>query len=131
VVFGELDGRGGGCGSPARSDDVSRVRARAGLREMRRGSECGHGRGLKRSWGVGRETWSRISTTCASARSLVHGGHGEGGADREGPRRRDRRGARATAQRLAEQARETEKEEGHASDATGSDKSARLGSERE
>jgi hypothetical protein len=44
---------------------MSRARARVGLREMRRG-------------GV------------SSARSLVHGGSEEGGADREGPRRRER-----------------------------------------
>jgi hypothetical protein len=51
VVSGELDGRGGGRGSPAGSGGVRRARARAGLREMRRGSECGHGRGSK---GAGR-----------------------------------------------------------------------------
>jgi hypothetical protein len=97
------------------SGGVSRARARAGLREMRWGSECGHERGLKRSWGVGRATWPRIPATCASARSLVHGGRGEGGADREGPRRREREGARgATAWRLAEQAREAKREEGRA-----------------
>jgi hypothetical protein len=90
MVFGELDDRGGGRRSPARSGGVSRARARAGLREMRRGSECGHGRGSKRSWGVGRATWSRIPATCTSAHSLVHGGRGEGRADREGPRRRER-----------------------------------------
>jgi hypothetical protein len=39
---------------------------------------------------VGRATWPRIPATCASARSLVHGGRGEGEADREGPRRRER-----------------------------------------
>jgi hypothetical protein len=38
---------GGGRGSPARSGDVSKARARAGLREMRIGSECGHGWGSK------------------------------------------------------------------------------------
>jgi hypothetical protein len=42
VVSSELDGRGGGRRSPARSGGVSR--ARAGLHEMRRGSECEHGR---------------------------------------------------------------------------------------
>jgi hypothetical protein len=46
--------------------------------------------GLKRSWGVGRAMWPRIPATCASARSLVHGGRGEGEADREGPRHRER-----------------------------------------
>jgi hypothetical protein len=110
---------------------VRRARARAGLHEMRRGSECGHGRGSKRAGGVGRATWPRIPATCASARSLVHGGRGEGGADREGPRRREREGARgATALRLAERAHEAEREEGHAEGkTTGTDKLAH-GAER-
>jgi hypothetical protein len=47
AVSGELDGRGGGRGSLARSGGVSRALARVGLCEMRRGSECGHGRGSK------------------------------------------------------------------------------------
>jgi hypothetical protein len=69
---------------------------------------------------------------CTSARSLVHGGRGEGEYDREGPRCREREGARgATTRRLAEWVRETEKEEGRAGEATGADKSAPLGSERE
>jgi hypothetical protein len=82
---------------------------------------------------MGIAMWPRIPATCASARSLVHDRRGEGGADREGPlrRERERRGTRATAQRLAERACETEKEEGRAGDATGVVKSAPLGSERE
>jgi hypothetical protein len=47
--LGELDERGGGRGSPVRSDGVGRALAREGLRELRRGSECGRGRGSKRS----------------------------------------------------------------------------------
>jgi hypothetical protein len=43
----------------------------------------------------------------------------------------ERRGVRATAQRLAERARKTEKEEGRAGEAIGADKSAPLYSERE
>jgi hypothetical protein len=79
---------------------------------------------------VGRATWPRIPATCASARSLVHGGHEESGTDREGLRRREREGAHGvTARRLAERARETEKEEGHAGKATSADKLAPLGSE--
>jgi hypothetical protein len=50
VASSELDDRGGGRGSSARSGGVGR--ARAGLREMRRGSERGRGRGSKRSWGA-------------------------------------------------------------------------------
>jgi hypothetical protein len=72
---------------------VSRARAGAGLLEMRRGSECGRGRGSKSSWGVGRATWPRIPAKCASARSLVHDGRGEGRADRGGPWHRERMGA--------------------------------------
>jgi hypothetical protein len=81
---------------------------------------------------MGRATWPRILATCASARSVVHDGRGEGGADRGGSRRKEReRHARAMTQRLAVRARETEKEKGCAGGATGADKSAPLGSERE
>jgi hypothetical protein len=53
AVSDELDGQGGGRRSPARSGGVSRARARARLRELRRGIECGHGQGLKKGWGRG------------------------------------------------------------------------------
>jgi hypothetical protein len=53
----------------------------------------GTGGDSKRAGGVSRATWLRIPATCASAHSLVHGGREEGGADREGPRRREREGA--------------------------------------
>jgi hypothetical protein len=43
----------------------------------------------------GRTSWPRILATCASARVLVHGGRGEGGADRGGPRHRERKDGRA------------------------------------
>jgi hypothetical protein len=111
---------------------VSRVQARAGLREMRRGSECGHGRGSKRSWGVGRAMWLRIPVTCASVRSLVHGGHGEGGADRGGPRRREREKGRA-GQRLGDwrTGPVRQREEGGTGEEIGADNLAPLGSERE
>jgi hypothetical protein len=111
---------------------VSRARARAGLREMRRGSECGHERNLKRGWGVGRATWPRIPATCASACSLVHGRRGEGGTDRGGPRRREREKGRV-GQRLVDwrtgpaRQRESERE----GEETGTDNLAPLGSERE
>jgi hypothetical protein len=49
---------------------------------------------------MGRATWPRIPATCASAHSLFHGGRGEGGADREGPRHREREKGRA-GQRLS------------------------------
>jgi hypothetical protein len=95
VASDELDDRGGGRGSPARSDDVGRALARAGLREMRRGSECGCGRCSKRAGTRGRTMWPRFPVTCASARALVHDGHGEGGAYSAGPRRREREDGRA------------------------------------
>jgi hypothetical protein len=52
--------------------------------------------GLKKGAGArGRASWPRIPVTCASARALVHGGRGEGGADTGGPRRREREGEHA------------------------------------
>jgi hypothetical protein len=51
--------------------------------------------GAKKGAGArGRASWLRIPATCVSARALVHGGRGEGGADRGGPRRRERGRAR-------------------------------------
>jgi hypothetical protein len=44
---------------------------------------------------MGRATWLRIPATCASVHSLVHGGRGEGGADKGGPRYRERENRRA------------------------------------
>jgi hypothetical protein len=55
AVSSELDGRGSGRGSPAASASVGRVRERAELCEMRRGSECGRWRDSKKGAGrVGR-----------------------------------------------------------------------------
>jgi hypothetical protein len=52
--------------------------------------------GLKKGAGArGRASWPRIPATCASARALVHGGRGEGGADSAGPRHRERENGRA------------------------------------
>jgi hypothetical protein len=48
---------------------------------MRRGSECGTGGAQKGAGACGRASWPRIPATCASARALVHSGHGEGEAD--------------------------------------------------
>jgi hypothetical protein len=45
----------------------------------------------KGSWARGRASWPRNPATCASAHAPVHGERGEGGTDREGPRRRERR----------------------------------------
>jgi hypothetical protein len=83
---------------------------------MRRGSECGLWRALRRSWGAcGWASWPRIPATCVSAHVPVHSKGGEGGTDREGPWRRERKGGTlATAQRLAAQAHDAEREEGRA-----------------
>jgi hypothetical protein len=113
TVSGDLDGRERGRGSPAASSGEGRARERAMLCEMRRESECGLWRGSKKgARRVGRASWPRNPATCASAHSLVHGGHGESGYDREGPWRRKRKGTRgAMTQQLANQAREAERGE--------------------
>jgi hypothetical protein len=83
------------------SGGVGKARERAELCEMRRRSECGHWRGSKRELGArGWASWLRILATCASAHAPVHDGGGEGGTDREGPRRREREKGR-TRQRLS------------------------------
>jgi hypothetical protein len=90
--------------------------------------------GLKKGAGArGRVSWLRIPATCASARALVHSGRGEGGTDRGGPRRSEGESERAgaMARRLAKWAHKAEREEGRASEETGTDSLAPLGSERE
>jgi hypothetical protein len=70
--------------------------------------------------------------TCASAHSLVHGEIGEGGTDKAGPRRRERKGD-AWAQRLGTSEpglRDRERDSERAKE-TSADRSAPLGSERE
>jgi hypothetical protein len=83
---------------------------------------------------VGRAMWPRILATCASASSLVHGGRGEGGPDKGGPRRREREKGR-TGQRLGVwqngPAGQRGKRGAQAGEATGADKLAPLGRERE
>jgi hypothetical protein len=44
------------------------------------------------SWTRGRASWPRNPATCVSAHSPVHGESGEGGTDKAGPRRRERKG---------------------------------------
>jgi hypothetical protein len=70
---------------------------------------------------------------CASAHSLVHDGRREGGSDRAGPQRRERRGR--AGQRLSNwrtgPTRQREREEGSAGGESSADRSAPLGSERE
>jgi hypothetical protein len=93
VASSELDDRGGGRGTPTRSNGVGRARARAGLCEMRRGSECGHGRGSKRELGrVGgrrgrefrrraqvRACWSTAGAGRAELTEEAHGAEREDG----------------------------------------------------
>jgi hypothetical protein len=53
---------------------------------------AGHWQGSKKgSWAHGRASWPRNPATCASAHALVHGEREEGGTDRAGPRRRERK----------------------------------------
>jgi hypothetical protein len=68
---------------------------------------------------------------CASVHALVHDGREEGGSDREGPRRRERKGdARGNGSALANQARETEREGLRVGEVTGTDRLGPLGSKR-
>jgi hypothetical protein len=82
---------------------------------------------------VGRATWPKIPATCASARSLVHGGRGEGGADREGPRRRERerRGAWGNGSASGRTGLRGAEGRGRGGEATGANMLASLGRERE
>jgi hypothetical protein len=132
VASDELDDRGGGRGSPARSDSVGRALVRARQREMRRGRECGCGWCSKRAGTGGRTTWPRLPATGASAHALFHGGREKGGADSAGPRHREREDGQAgvTARRLAKRARKPEREEGLAGEETGTDSLAPVGTER-
>jgi hypothetical protein len=70
---------------------------------------------------------------CASAHSLVHGERGEGGTDRTGPSRRERKRGRAGQQLGNWRTRPTRQREirGVRAKETGVDRSAPLGSERE
>jgi hypothetical protein len=52
----------------------------------------GAGRALKRKLGTWAASWPRNPVTCVSVHALVHGGREEGGTDREGPWRRERKG---------------------------------------
>jgi hypothetical protein len=95
---------------------------------------AGHRRGYKKGVGRvgarrGRETrrHARVRTCWSTAT------RGEGGADRAGPRRRERKEGTlgATAQRLAIRVRETEREGERAGEVTGANRLVPLGSERE
>jgi hypothetical protein len=50
---------------------------------------AGTGGAQKGAGARGPASWPRMPATCTSARSLVHGGRGEGRVDRGGPRRRE------------------------------------------
>jgi hypothetical protein len=61
VAPGGLDGRYGGCGSPAGSSGGGRARERVGVGEMRQGRESGCRRCSKGSWARGQATWPEFS----------------------------------------------------------------------
>jgi hypothetical protein len=68
----------------AREGEVERSEAR-GL--------CGALAGSKKgSWARGRASWPRNPATCASAHAPVHDESREGGTDKAGPRRREKKG---------------------------------------
>jgi hypothetical protein len=68
---------------------------------------------------------------CASAHAPVHGGRGEGGTDKVGPRRRERKGD-ARGQRLNDwRTGPTRQRESERVKESGTDRLAPLGSERE
>jgi hypothetical protein len=133
AVSGELDGRERGCGSPAAAGGMGKARDRAKLSEMRRGVCARHWRGSKKwSWARGRASWLRNPVTCASAHSSVHGESGEGGTDKAGPRRRERKGdARGQWLGTGEPGPRDRERESERAKETGADRSAPLGSERE
>jgi hypothetical protein len=113
---------------------VGRARERVKSSEVRRGVCVGHWRGSKKgSWARGRASWPRNLAKCASAHAPVHDEHEEGGTDRAGPRRRERKRGRA-GQWLGNwrtgPARQRERRCARAKE-TGTDRSAPLGSERE
>jgi hypothetical protein len=73
------------------SGGEGRARERARVCEMRQGVSAGHWRGRKkRAGGAWVTSWPRNPATCVSAHAPVHGERGGGGADRAGPRRRER-----------------------------------------
>jgi hypothetical protein len=81
----------------------------------------------------GRALWPRNPATCTSAHALVHGGREEGGTDKAGPRRRERKGD-VREQRLGtgEPGPRNRKREGErAGEVTGAEGLGPLGSERE
>jgi hypothetical protein len=95
AVSGELDGRRSGRGSPVASGGVGRVRERAKLCEMRRGSECERWRALRGRWvrvGGRRGREFRRRARVRMRRSMV----GWGGRNCQGgsTAQRERKGAR-------------------------------------
>jgi hypothetical protein len=114
---------------------MGRAQERVKLSEVRRGVCAGHWRGSKKgSWVRGRASWPRNPATCASAHSPVHGESGEGGTDKAGPWRRERkgdaRGQRLGTGELGPRDRERERESERAKKIV-ADRSAPLGNERE
>jgi hypothetical protein len=114
VVSGELDGWERGHGSPAASGGEGRARERAELREMKRGSECGHWWGSKKGAGRvggrrGREIRQRARVR--TRRSMAGAGRAYlTGQAHSAEREEGTRGA--TVQKLANRDRERERERG-------------------
>jgi hypothetical protein len=132
AVFGELDGRERGRGSPAAAGGVGRARERVKLCELRRGACAGHWRGSKKGAGCvggrrGREirrrarVRTRRSTASADVAELTGQAHG---AERE----KGTRGGNGSA--LANRARGIERGSAWVKK-TGVDRLAPLSSERE
>jgi hypothetical protein len=87
---------------------------------------------LKGSWACGQASWPRNPATCASAHALVHGGREEGGTDKTGPRRKERKGdVRGNGSTAGEPGpRNREREGERAGEVTSVDRLVPLGSER-
>jgi hypothetical protein len=91
AASGGLDGRYGGCGSPASASGKGRARERVSLREMRQEREIGCGQCSKGSWGA----WAGDVVGVLGVRAhWSTAAHEEGEADREAPRRSERKRAR-------------------------------------
>jgi hypothetical protein len=133
MVSDSLNGRERGRGSPAAAWGVGRVRERVKLCKMRRGASAWHWQGSKKGAGcVGRRRGRefRRRARVRTRRSTARAGRAElTGQAHSAEKEKGTCGA--TTRQLANRACEAEREEGRASEETGADRSAPLGSERE
>jgi hypothetical protein len=132
AISGELDGWEHGRGSPAAAGGVGRARERVKLCEMRRGVCVGHWQGSKKGAGcvgghrgqeIRRRARVRTRRSTASTEGVELTGLAHGAEREEGTRG-------ATAWRLVNRARETERGSAQAKE-TGADRLAPAGRERE